>query len=104
MNASLAVFAWRVQSDGLETQRYISHTRILQWQAVADGPAWECARIEGQFGTDAVGEAPDYEARVQGALSLLVELDQVWYPCDMPGENTHCVRSATGWDRFEYQQ
>lgn len=55
----------------------MAYTRTMQCQVVADGPVWECARIEGQFGADAMDEAPDYEARVQGALSLLVELDQV---------------------------
>lgn len=85
VNASLAVLALRVQLDmhptGLKKHnRYLSHvayTHAPQWQVVADGPVWECARIEGQFGAGALDEAPDYEAEVQGALSLLVELDQV---------------------------
>lgn len=51
--------------------------RVCFDQVVADGPAWECARIEGQFGVTAMGDAPGHEARIQGALSLLVELDQV---------------------------
>lgn len=51
--------------------------RVCFGQVVADGPAWECARIEGQFGVAAMGEAPRHEAKIQGALSLMAELDQV---------------------------
>lgn len=59
---------------------------LLFGQVVAEGPAWECARIEGQRGADEIAtededEAPGHEAKVEGALSLLVELDQVWCWC-----------------------
>lgn len=49
-------------------------------QVVGDGPVWECARLQGhgsQVGADPVGEAPGHETRIRGALSLLVEVDQV---------------------------
>lgn len=38
---------------------------------------WECARIEGLVNTGTVGDKLGQEAKIQGSLSLLVELDQV---------------------------
>eukprot|EP00903_Cladosiphon_okamuranus_P019656 g18070.t4 len=48
----------------------------FRFTVVASSPAWECARIEGHVGVTPMGESPGHEARIQGALSLLVELDQ----------------------------
>ncbi|CAM9107710.1 unnamed protein product, partial [Ectocarpus fasciculatus] len=52
----------------------------FRFTVVADGPVWECARLQShgdQVGAKAVGEAPGHETRLRGALSLLVEVDQM---------------------------
>ncbi|CAM9591597.1 unnamed protein product, partial [Scytosiphon promiscuus] len=49
----------------------------FRFTVVGDGPVWECARIEGLVNISAVGDIPGQETRIQGALSLLVELDQM---------------------------
>lgn len=57
-------------------------------QVVAKGPVWEFFSIEGELDDDVVGEAAGCETRVQGALSLLVELDQV------RRQYEHCSRNV----------
>lgn len=50
-------------------------------QAVAKGPVWELTSIMGEIEHDTVAEVTHYEAGVQGALSLLVELAPVSWMC-----------------------
>lgn len=53
----------------------VQFTFFLVLQVVAKGPVWEVVTLERDF--SATSEAEDFVARIPGALSILVELDQV---------------------------
>lgn len=53
----------------------LAHPSTRSVQVVAKGPVWEAVTLEGDFCS--IRETDEFVARVPGALSLLVELNQV---------------------------